>query len=159
MLSKIQGGTNLGGNDSTAAAEDRRQHLEFIQSAIARMSSASAVAKGWALTIAVAAYGYAGTNKSILVTSLALFATVLFAVLDARYLREEKKYRILYDGARTGAVDVHDMNATAFCNSLSSNESAPIRWGKVLNSWSVREYYGAIALVGIILLVWISCSR
>ncbi|WP_104133805.1 hypothetical protein [Cryobacterium sp. Y62] len=43
-------------------SDARRQHLEFIQSAIGRMSSTSAIAKGWALTIATATYGYAGTK-------------------------------------------------------------------------------------------------
>lgn len=93
-------------------SDARRQHLDFIQTAIGRMSSASAVAKGRALTIATAAYGYAGTNSSVVVALLGMFGVLLFAAVDARYLREEREYRLLFGPARAGTVDVYEMNAT-----------------------------------------------
>ena len=137
--------------------EERRQHLDFIQSAIARMSSASAVAKGWALTIATATYGYAGTQASTVVALLGMFAVVMFAAVDARYLREERKYRLLFDAARAGAVEVYEMNATRYCNTLTRRECASLSWGKIVWSWSVRDFYGIMLLVGIALLVWLRC--
>lgn len=139
-----------------ASAEDRRQHLGFVQSAIGRMSSASAVAKGWALTIATTAYGYAGTKHSILVALLGIFAVLLFAALDTRYLREERKYRTLYDAARAGRVGAYEMNATRYCGTLTKAERRSLSLRRVIWSWSVRDYYGVIVLVGAVLLVWIS---
>ena len=138
-------------------SEDRRQHLAFIHTAIGRMSSASAVAKGWALTIATAAYGYAGTNSSAVVALLGMFAVLLFAAVDARYLREERKYRLLFDAARDEAVDVYEMNATRYCGTLTRAQCESIGWGKVVWSWSVRDYYGIILLVGLAVLVWLHC--
>jgi len=138
--------------------EERRQHLDFVQSAIARMSAASAVAKGWALTIAVATYGYAGTKHSATVALLGIFALLLFAAVDARYLREERKYRLLFDAARSGRVEVYEMNATRYCNTLSGNQSKSISWSRVIWSWSVRDYYGLILLVGVAILLWIRCQ-
>lgn len=142
---------------SQSAPEDRRQHLDFIQSVIGRMSSASAVAKGWALTIATATYGYAGTKSSALVALLGMFAVLLFATIDARYLREERKYRMLFDAARTEAVAVYEMNATRYCNSLTSAECKSASWREVIWSWSVRDYYGIMLLVGVVLLMWLHC--
>ena len=139
------------------APEDRRQHLDFIQAAVARMSGASAVAKGWALTIAVATFGYAGTQSSTVVTLLGMFAATLFAAVDARYLREERKFRLLYDAARAGSVDVYEMNATRYCGTLSQAECRSISWSKVVWSWSVRDYYGLMLLVGVALLAWLHC--
>lgn len=138
-------------------SDARRQHLDFIQAAVGRMSSASAVAKGWALTIATAAYGYAGTNSSVVVALLGMFAVLLFAAVDARYLREERKYRLLFDGARDGTVDLYEMNATRYCATLTRAQCESIGWGKVVWSWSVRDYYGIILLVGLALLVWLHC--
>lgn len=138
-------------------SDARRQHLDFIQAAVGRMSSASAVAKGWALTIATAAYGYAGTNSSVVVASLGMFAVLLFAAVDARYLREERKYRLLFDAARVGTVDVYEMNATRYCGTLTRAQSESIGWVKVVWSWSVRDYYGIILVVGVALLMWLHC--
>lgn len=138
-------------------SEERRQHLDFIQSAIARMSAASAVAKGWALTISTAAYGYAGTQSSVVVALLGIFAVTLFASVDAHYLREERKYRLLFDAARIGAVEVYEMNATRYCDGLTQAKGKSIRWGKVVWSWSIRTYYGFIVLVGAALLIWLHC--
>jgi hypothetical protein len=138
-------------------SDARRQHLDFIQTVIGRMSSASAVAKGWALTIATAAYGYAGTKASAVVALLGMFAVLLFAAVDARYLREERKYRLLFDAARLGTVDDYEMNATRYCGSLTRAQRESIGWGQVLWSWSVRDYYGLILLVGVALLVWLHC--
>jgi hypothetical protein len=121
------------------------------------MSAASAVAKGWALTIATAAFGYAGTQSSAVVVLLGMFAAVLFAAVDARYLREERKYRLLFDAVRVRAVDAYEMNATRYCGTLSQAECEPISWGRVVWSWSVRDYYGLMLLVGVALLVWLHC--
>ena len=121
------------------------------------MSSASAIAKGWALTIATATFGYAGTQSSMLVALLGMFAVVLFAAVDARYLREERKYRMLFDAARIGTVKVYEMNATRYCGTLTRDECASLSWGKVVWSWSVRDFYGIMLLVGVAILVWLHC--
>lgn len=142
---------------SVQFSDARRQHLDFIQTAIGRMSSASAVAKGWALTIATAAYGYAGTKSSVVVALLGMFAVLLFGAVDAHYLREERKYRLLFDAARGGAVEVYEMNATRYCGTLTRAQTKSIGWSKVVWSWSVRDYYGIILLVGLALLVWLHC--
>ncbi|MFB8386905.1 hypothetical protein ACFC3F_07175 [Microbacterium sp. NPDC055910] len=144
-------------HDPVQYSDARRQHLDFIQTAVGRMSSASAVAKGWALTIATAAYGYAGTNSSTVVALLGMFAVLSFATVDARYFREERKYRLLFDAARLGTVEIYEMNATRYCGTLARSECESIRWGKVVWSWSVRDYYGIILLVGVALLVWLHC--
>ena len=44
---------------SPEPTEARIKHLEFIQSVITRMATNSFLAKGWALTVAGALYGFA----------------------------------------------------------------------------------------------------
>jgi histidine triad (HIT) family protein len=141
------------------SAEDRRKHLDFIQSVITRMASAAAVAKGWALTVAVAAFGYAATKQSYAITLLGLGAVVVFGVLDFRYLREERKFRALYKAAVAGTVDVFDMDAHTYCKSLGKNRPKNLNWWRVARSWTVLGYYGVIFLGGLALLIWIISVR
>ena len=136
-------------NDEVGAAEDRRKHLEFLQAVISRMSSASGVAKGWCLTVTTAALGYALTKRSDSVAVLAVAACLLFGSLDARYLREERKFRSLYNRARAGTVAVFDMS-TAGCTERKSQFFDPMcGWGQVLKSWSIWTFYGPIVLLGL----------
>jgi hypothetical protein len=137
-------------------SESRRQHLQFLQAVIARMSSASGIAKGWALTIAIATFGYAGTKHSLTVALLGMFAVCVFAWMDARYLREERKYRILFDAARRDLVEINDMNAASYCDSLPKQARRAVSWRRIILSWSVRDYYGLILAVGVAIVVWIS---
>lgn len=136
-------------------SDAQQQHLAFIQAVIGRMSSASGVTKGWSLTIATATYGYAGTAPSALVASLGIFAILVFASVDARYLREERKFRLLFDAAREGKVSAYEMNARVLCSNLPPGERKAISWSRVVWSWSVRDFYGLILLVGAALLAWI----
>ncbi len=80
-LAKLRATITLSGG-SQFNAEDRRQHLSFIQNIINRMAGASSNSKTWLLPIATAAYGYAIANKSIMVTALGMIATFILALLD-----------------------------------------------------------------------------
>jgi hypothetical protein len=142
---------------ATTGGEDLRKHLDLIQAVVTRMSGASSVAKGWSLTIATAAYGYGVTKHAVTVVLLGVGAVLLFAALDARYLREERKYRLLFDAARRGEVELYEMNAARYCGSLTVSETSSIGWGSVLRSWSIRDFYGLIVLAGILLTIVTVC--
>ena len=80
-----------------------RQHLDFIQSNIARMNSCSFQMKGWAGTIVSALLAvYAATNPSsessmILFLCSGAISLVAFALLDAYYLKLERQFREIYN--------------------------------------------------------------
>lgn len=139
--------------------EDRRKHLDFIQSVIARLSSTSSLAKGWCLTVASATFGYSLTRPSGSVALLGCIGVLLFALLDARYLREERKYRALYDEARSGSVVVYDMNAVPFATSGDPRFQESCAWPTVFRSWAIWAFYGPLVLVGLIALIRaVSCD-
>lgn len=128
-------------------SEDERLHLTMIQSIISRMSAASVSAKGWGLTVAVAAFGFsAGTVKPLL-SVLGLVVVVFFAVLDAYYLRQERLFRRLYADACGRKVPVFSMDTSSYRSQVLA--------GTVVWSWSVLGYYGPLALVGLAALVWV----
>ncbi|MFJ3393665.1 hypothetical protein [Leifsonia aquatica] len=107
------------------------------------------------MTIAVATYGYGGTKHSFTVTVLGMGAVLVFAALDAMYLREERRFRKLFQAAASGAVSVFDMDARGFCKTLTKKQQKTVRIPNVIRSWSILNYYGVIFLAGLALLVWI----
>ncbi len=140
--------------------EDRRKHLEFVQAVVTRMSASSATAKSWLLPVVTAAYGFAITNRSAGLAVLGLVATLLFALMDANYLRQEKAYRRLYDtiarGQRTVphfSLDPSDAD-DPIPPAASWRERAHTLWRRwvpgtaVWLSWSIAPFYVTLVTVG-----------
>ncbi len=86
--------------------EERITYLKMIQAAIDRMSTSSAIFKGFCATIVagISAISFADTNKWILV--LNLVPIVCFLILDIYYLQLEKRFRNLYEAVRNREKDV-----------------------------------------------------
>jgi hypothetical protein len=72
------------------------KHLEFIQNIITRMANNSFLLKGWTVTLIVAIFAL--ENKSIgkNLVLLSILPIVIFWLLDAYFLRQERLYRKLY---------------------------------------------------------------
>ena len=84
--------------------EKKIAYLQMIQEPISRMSTASAIFKGFAATVVagIAALTYCEVNTWIL--TLSFVPVLLFLLLDIYYLKLEKRYRYLYEQVRT---DIH----------------------------------------------------
>lgn len=84
---------------------DRIKHLELIQAVVTRMAGASAGMKRYCIIAAAAGFAI---HKS-LGNSDAVFAIILlvivFWLLDARYLQQEKWFRDIYDAVRVEPRD------------------------------------------------------
>ncbi|MCB9811252.1 hypothetical protein H6804_00045 [Candidatus Nomurabacteria bacterium] len=80
--------------------ENKRQHLQFIQDVITRMSGNSFLLRGWSVTLITAIVGFAlksqGATYGTYLLFTAIFLVVVFWVLDAYYLSQERAYRSLY---------------------------------------------------------------
>lgn len=132
--------------------EDRRQHLAFIQSVVARMSQASATAKTWLLPIVTAAYGFAITKDSPLTAVLGIIAVLIFGLLDANYLKQERAFRSLYDHvARGGNIPVFSMNPAIA--GTAGNQSNYLPDLRDLRSWAVAPIYGPLLATGVAIAV------
>ncbi|SNT50194.1 HIT domain-containing protein [Rhodococcoides kyotonense] len=139
------------------SAEDRRQHLSFIQSVITRMSQASATAKTWALPIVTATYGYALTQSSPLVAIVGILALLVFGILDANYLKQERAFRTLYDEVASGDnVPLFSMNPALAGTEGRNRNYWPDR--RDILSWAVAPVYGPLLLagLGIVLTPWLA---
>ena len=142
--------------------EDMRTHLNFVQAIIARMSVASSNTKSWLLPVITATYGYALTRDSWKIGFLGVAAVILFAFIDASYLRQERAYRKLYDRIVSRG---EKMPSFSLDPSYASDEvPAKMRFVQKLKilirqwfppfrvwlSWSIAPFYGAFLLVGIV---------
>ena len=152
---------------STAAAkparygDDRRKHLGFVQANVTRMSAASTTTKSWLLPVVTAAFGYALTHQADSVAFLGIMSVVLFGLLDANYLRQEKAYRNLYNAVarRPGDIPLFSMDPR---DAEQEGTPATSRWGKlrlsvaqwvpprqVWFSWSIAPFYGPLLIAGV----------
>ena len=149
----------------TPDPEDRRKHLDFIQAVVTRMSAASSNAKAWLLPVVTAAYGYALTQKADSVALLGLGATLLFAYLDANYLRQEKRFRTLYKAVASGQYNIatFSLQPDDLPSDVPTKEKGdwPGRTPRWINrllpgpnvwlSWSVGMFYLPVALLGVVI--------
>lgn len=147
--------------------EDRRQHLDFIQAIITRMSSASTTSKSWLMPVVTATYGYALTAHADSVALLGIAAVLLFAYLDANYLRQEQRFRRLYKAVAEGSNDIaafslqpDDVPNPASARSAEDWAKWMPRWvnrllpgPSVWFSWAVGPFYVALVVVGIVIAV------
>ncbi len=80
--------------------EGKVEYLQMIQEPICRMSTISAIFKGFAATIVagIAVISYCEVN--LLVLGLSFLPVLSFAVLDIYYLILERKFRFLFDQVR-----------------------------------------------------------
>ena len=86
--------------------EERISYLQMIQDNISRMSTSSALFKGFASTIVVGVASLSFKDINTIVLMLSFLPVLLFAILDIYYLQMERKFRILYALVRTGNHEV-----------------------------------------------------
>lgn len=135
---------------ATADPEDRRKHLEFIQTVIARLSNSSATAKGWGLTLAGAAFGFSAANNKWYLALLGCVVLIAFSVMDAYYLHSEKLFRALYKDACAGNAPIYAMDPHAYAASARRRDT--------YRTWSVLGFYGPLLLAGGIVTIILALS-
>lgn len=124
----------------TEFSDDERKHLEFVQAAIVRMATASGWVKGWAVTVGVGAYGVGRLTLLPELSLIGVVAVALLALLDARYLMLERRFRALFERVRKRTATDYDMAIRPADASLDS----------AVKSWSVLGFYGALLALGVV---------
>lgn len=78
--------------------ENKRKHLELIQGVIGRMGGNLFLLKGWTVTLVAALVALSVKLRDSYY--LAYFPALMFWVLDAYFLSQERKFRDLYNHVR-----------------------------------------------------------
>lgn len=105
--------------------EDRRQHLQFVQNAIAQMDNKSAQVKTWTVTLFAAVLAFSASSKNLKYALIAVIPILIFWLLDSHYLQQSYKYRRLYDDIVAGkvpsftmAVEKYKDGTCCFCRAI-----------------------------------------
>lgn len=130
--------------------EHKLKHLEFIQGIINRMASNSFLLKGWCVTLVSALFALAAQDSHTEFIWLAFFPVIMFWILDAYFLRQERLFRKKYDNVSSQTETEIDfsMNTSPFTNQVDS-------WIRTAFSWTLFIFYGTImlAIATVILIV------
>ncbi len=133
-------------HEQNAMTDDVRKYLEMIQGVITRLASHSFLLKGWTVTLASALLGFAGREQDDQLARLALLPTLIFWALDAYYLGQEQRHRLLFAQARDGVSPPFSFNAPPL--TLGT-------WIRALWSVTVVGLHGSISLFALYLsFVW-----
>ena len=122
--------------------ENKRKHLEIIQTTINRMANCSFLIKGWCITIvsALLALTIKETNNRLIF--ITIIPIVIFWILDGFFLFQERLYRALYDEVRMKADEQIDfsMNTLKFLGERN-------RWVKAMFSKTLNILYLSLVLL------------
>ena len=125
--------------------------LQMLQEPICRMSTISAIFKGFAATIVagISAISYSSTNIWIL--GLSFLPVLVFAVLDIYYLKLERKFRFLFDQVR---LDEHEIDfSMKLTNDPVEIIRAKARTWDCIKSPSIYLFYPLMLVVLVAVLV------
>ena len=123
--------------------------MEMLQAVISRLASNSFALKGWAVTLVAGIFALSGNDAGKRYFLLAYMPIIVFWILDAYYLQQEKLYRALYDKVRQ-----QDENKIDFCMDPSLPELKKEKsgfWECVISMTELGFYFPlAVTTAGII---------
>lgn len=121
------------------------KEIDIIQDIIKRMAFDSFMIKGWTITLVVVTLLLKGTEKYQV--WLAFIPLLVFWLLDAYFLWQERMYRKLYEWVVNNRLNTEDclfdMNAYRFKNEVQSKY-------RVMFSITLGWFYGSIAVLIIV---------
>jgi hypothetical protein len=153
-LAQIDKNTNAIGRNlkgEYAMSTEKETYLGFIQNIITRMNKNSFQIKGWQTGIVSALIVLSTSMKNAAIIYIALFPTVIFWLLDAYYLLQERKFRGLYNDAagltaKPLVATLYSMNIGKYNRSISKNYT----YWNVLKSKTIWPLYVGIVAVIIV---------
>jgi hypothetical protein len=119
--------------------EKKIKHLEIIQGVINRMAGNSFLIKGWCVTLVSALLALASKDSNTKFIFVSYYPVLMFWILDAYFLWQERLFRKLYDKIRLTEEDSIDfsMNTSTFVKD-------PDSWLRVAFSKTLLLFYGTM---------------
>jgi len=130
--------------------ENKIRHLELIQAVINRMANNSFLVKGWCITLVSALLGLASQDNDKKFIIVVFFPALMFWLLDAYFLRQERLFRQKYNEVAHNAAEFTD-----FSLNTSTVEKQVDSWLRITFSQTLFLFYGsmigAVTIISIIL--------
>ena len=119
--------------------EPKIAHLGFIQGVITRMGANSFLLKGWSVTLVAAIFALSAKDADQKFVLLAYFPVIVFWMLDAFFLHQEKLFRKLYEEVASDRISSEQF--TLNTSIVKSNVPSAIR---VFFSKTIFPFHGSI---------------
>lgn len=119
---------------------EKVKHLEIIQAVINRMNNNSFLLKGWCVTLVSALIALGAKDSDKLFILVGYYPILMFWILDAYYLWQERLFRKLYDKIREEADDTADFSMST---ELVKKETPS--WLQTAFSVTLFVFYGTMA--------------
>jgi len=128
--------------------DNKIKHLEMILAIINRMNHCSFLLKGWSVVIisAILALATKDCNKDIIF--VAFVPALIFWVLDAFFLWQERLFRALYDRVRCS--DESDID---FSMNTSEFQGQIRNWFQTLGADTILIFHGCVTVIIIMALI------
>ena len=130
---------------------DRIKHLEFIQGVITRLNSNSFQIKGWAITIVAGILALFATMQKQDFMLIGIFSLVLFWFMDGYCLRQERRFRGLYNDV--AGISDNPLNLKPFEMNPNLYKSGYYSLWKTLWTKTIWLIYWPIILLLLILYI------
>jgi hypothetical protein len=79
-------------------------HLGFLQGVISRMGTNSFLLKGWSVTLVAAIFALSAKDADHRFVLLSYFPVIVFWILDAYFLHQERLFRKLFEEVAGGKI-------------------------------------------------------
>lgn len=122
--------------------EAKLKHLEFLQNIITRMANNSFLLKGWTIALISVIVGLNKDDMGWRVVLISFFLTIVFWILDAYFLGQERYFRARYNEVRKKEPQEID-----FGMGLEGKPSSDTAVIPVMFSFTLAIYYIALLVV------------
>lgn len=122
------------------------KHLEFIQATITRMNQNSFQIKGWMITIVSALLALYANSKNIMYIFIAIVPVIVFWMLDAYYLQQERKFRGIYNDVAGISPEDSNIVIRDFEMPIQKYQCGKYCYFNVLISKTILPLYGFIVI-------------
>ncbi len=127
--------------------ENKRQHLEFIQTTISRMASNLFFLRGWTISLVAALFALFVKDANHDYIFVVYFPVIIFWILDGYFLSQERLFRALYNHVRK--LDEKEIDFSMDTSEYKKDE----RNGWLYSMFSSTLLFFYAPLVAIMLLV------
>lgn len=118
---------------------NKHKHMEFIQAVVNRLSHNSFLLKGWSVVLVSALFALSASGSNMAFLFLAYIPVLVFWGLDGYFLREEKKFRALYDHVRK----LDDAEIDFSMNTSKVSQDVP-NWRTCIFSKTLVPFHGVL---------------
>lgn len=132
--------------------DGKKEYLQMLQEPICRMSTISAIFKGFAAAIVAGISAISYETTSVWILTLSFLPVLIFAILDVYYLKLERKLRFLFEQVRLGKHEVDfSMKLT---NDPLEIISAKARTWDCIKSPSIYLFYPLMIAILIVVMIF-----